>query len=71
MRKLKLHSKKGIILRGNVKVSSKSYDHSGVHVFRNGALLVIDCSGCLYCRTERQVCNFVLLLFFKSGYIDE
>ena len=41
-------------------MSSKSYDHSGVHVFRNGALLVTDCSGCLYYRTERQVCNLVL-----------
>ena len=45
-------------------MSSKSYDHPGVHIFRNGALLVIDCSGCLYYRTERQVCNLVLLLFF-------
>ena len=41
-------------------------------VIRNGAHLVIDCSGCLHYGTERQVCNLVLLLFIiKSGYIDE
>ena len=50
-------------------MSSKSYDHSGVHLFRNGAFLVIDCSGCLYYRTERQVSNLVLLLYFLSQLI--
>ena len=51
-------------------MSSKSYDHPGVHVFRNGALLVIDCSGCLYYRTERQVCNLVLLFFFFNQVVS-
>ena len=53
--KLKLRSKKGIILRGNVRVLSKSYDHSGVHVIRNSALLVIDCSGCFYWEREASL----------------
>ena len=42
-------------------------------VIRNGALLVNDCSGCLYYRTGTQVCNLALLfyIYFKSGYIDQ
>ena len=43
---------------------SKS-DHSFMFfnpaVIRNGALFVADCSGCFYQRTEKQICNLVLL----------
>ena len=71
MRKLNLHSKKGLILWGNVKVSSKS-DHSFMFfnpaVIRNGALFVADCSGCFYQRTEKQICNLILLSLSLSSF---
>ena len=43
---------------------NSAFMFSSPTVIRNGALLVIDCSGCLHYGTERQVCNLVLLLFY-------
>ena len=69
-RKLKLHSKKGIMLWGNVKVPSKSDDHSFMFssptVIRNGALYVASCPGCLHQRTKRQ--SIVLVVFLIMQY---
>ena len=39
-------------------------------VIRNDALLVRDCSGCLYYRTERQVCNLILLFSFFLSFFN-
>ena len=49
-------------------MSSKSYGQSAFMfssstVIRNGALLVIDCSGCLHYGTERQVSYLVVFVF--------
>ena len=69
-RKLKLHCKKGIMLWGNVKVPSKSDDHSFMFssptVIRNGALYVASCPGCLHQRTKKQ--SIVLLFFLIMQY---
>ena len=35
-------------------------------LIRNDALLVIDCSGCAYYKTEMQVCNLVVVFVFLN-----